>query len=562
MGVPPRKGLPGTDDGGRGCMKPPKSIELDAKQMQELKERVAAGALQEGDHKILEAVITTYLFFSRLLEAKNTSIKRLRRLLFGNKTEKAEKVLDNADKKSSDSDEPPGDDTKPTGGAGGKKPKGKRKKRKGHGRNGADAYTGAERVKIPHQNLRHGDHCPLCPGGKIYLLKESGVIVRLRGSAPITATVYEPEKLRCSLCGALFTAQAPEEAGEDKYDESSKAMIALLKYGTGMPFNRLENLQAALGIPLASSTQWDQVEQIGNAAHPVFNELMNQAAQGDIVYNDDTTNRVLDLIKENKTKNDDERTGIFTTGIVSTTDAVKIAIFHTGRRHAGENLNALLEKRDAQKNPPIQMADALTRNVPQDFKTILCNCNAHARRNFVDVTWCFPDECRYVIKAMGKVYKHDEIARQENMFPHQRLAYHQENSGPVMDDLKCWLEAQFEEKLVEPNSGLGKAIQYMLNHWKELTAFLKVPGAPIDNNLCERCLKRVILNRKNSLFFKSEFGAYMGDMFMSLIHTCSLMRVNPFDYLIALQKYASNVFKNPAQWMPWNFQETIASTGA
>jgi hypothetical protein len=163
---------------------------------------------------------------------------------------------------------------------------------------------------------------------------------------------------------------------------------------------------------------------------------------------------------------------------------------------------------------------------------------------------------------MGKVYKHDDIAREENMSPHERLAYHQENSGPVMDDLKCWLEAQFEEKLVEPNSGLGKAIQYMLNHWKELTAFLKVPGAPIDNNLCERCLKRVILNRKNSLFFKSEFGAYMGDMFMSLIHTCSLMRVNPFDYLIALQKYASNVFKNPAQWMPWNFQEAIASTGA
>lgn len=540
-------------------MKPPKPIELDADELQDLKQRVAAGALREDDHKILQAVITTYLYFARLLEAKNTSIKRLRRLLFGKKTEKVDNVLDNSDKKSADSDEDPPDDTKPTGGAGEKEPKDKPKKRKGHGRNGAAAYTGADRVKISHQSLRHGDSCPLCPNGKVYSQKEPGVIVWLRGSAPIQAKVCELEKLRCNLCGEIFTAQAPKEASEQKYDESSKAMIALLKYGTGMPFNRLENLQQSLGMPLPSSTQWDLVEQIGDAAYPAFNELMHQAAQGDIVYNDDTTNRILDLIQENKTKGDDERTGIFTTGIVSTTDDVKIAIFHTGRRHAGENLNALLEKRDAQKGPPIQMADALTRNVPQDFKTILSSCNSHARRNFVDVTWCFPDECRYVIETLGKVYKHDEIARGNNMSPHERLTYHQENSGPVMDDLKCWLEAQFEKKLVEPNSGLGKAIHYMLNHWAKLTLFLTVPGAPLDNNLCERCLKRVILNRKNALFFKSEFGAYIGDMFMSLIHTCSLMKANPFYYLIALQKYAPEVFKNPAQWMPWNFKASIAS---
>lgn len=357
-------------------------------------------------------------------------------------------------------------------------------------------------------------------------------------------------------------AQPPEEVGKGKYDESSKAVIALLKYGTGMPFNRLEILQGALGAPLPSSTQWDLVEQIGNAVYPAFNELTRKAAQGDIVYNDDTTNRVLDLIKENKTKGDNERTGIFTTGIVSTTDDVKIAVFHTGRRHAGENLNALLQKREAQLGPPIQMADALDRNVPKDFKTILSNCNAHARRNFVDVTWCFPDECRYVIEALAKVYKHDAIARKDSMSPNQRLVYHQENSAPVMDDLKCWLKAQLEKKLVEPNSGLGKAIKYMLNHWEKLSLFLTVAGAPLDNNLCERCLKRVILSRKNSLFYKSEFGAYIGDMFMSLIHTCSLMKTNPFEYLIALQKYAADVFKNPAQWMPWNFEATIASINA
>jgi transposase len=189
----------------------------------------------------------------------------------------------------------------------------------------------------------------------------------------------------------------------------------------------------------------------------------------------------------------------------------------------------------------------------------LANCLTHARRNFVDVTWCFPDQCSHVIEILGKVYKNDEIARTQNMSWQQRLQFHQQESGPLMDDLKLWLVTQLDQKLVEPNSGLGKAIKYMLKHWDKLTRFLLVPGAPLDNNLCERALKRVILHRKNALFFRSRFGAYIGDMFMSIIHTCSLMKVNPFDYLVALQKNSSRVFTTPSQWMPWNYNSAIAS---
>ena len=416
-------------------------MELTTEELSELKQRVAVGGLRKGDHEILQAVITALIFVSKLLEAKNTSIKRLRKMLFGKKTEKASKVLDHPDKTVSRSDEKPPDDTKGAGGDTEQKTKDKSdqkpKKRKGHGRNGADAYAGADKEKISHQSLRNGDACPQCPKGKVYEQKEPGIIVRIRGMAPIQARLYELEKLRCNLCGEIFTAQAPQTATKDKYDESSRAMIALLKYGTGMPFNRLEKLQQSLGIPLPSSTQWDQVEQIGNKVYPAFDELMRQAAQGDIVYNDDTTNRILELMKENKTKDEDERTGIFTTGIVSTSGSRKIAIFNTGRLHAGENLAALLEKRDTQKGPPIQMADALSRNIPKGLKTILANCLSHSRRNFVDVTWCFPDECRYVIETLGQVYKNDEIARTNNMSQHGRLAYHQEKSGPLMADLKC-----------------------------------------------------------------------------------------------------------------------------
>jgi transposase len=541
-------------------MKPPEPMEVDTEQLSALKQRVAAGTLVKGDGELLQRVIATVIFLSRILELKNTSIKRLRQLLFGAKTEKASKILDPPEEKETDKD-PPDD-----GGSGGEgteqKPDKKPKQRKGHGRNGADAYTGADREKIGHQSLRHGGPCPLCPNGKVYVQKDPGLIVRVRGVAPFQATVYECEKLRCNLCGAIFTARAPEQAGEEKYDETSKAMIALLKYGAGLPFHRLEKLQAIMGVPLSSSTQWDQVEKGGDKIHPVFAEFLRQAAQGDIVHSDDTTNKVLELIKENQSQPEGERTGIFTTGIVSIAGERKIAIFHTGRRHAGENLEALLEKRDADRQPPIQMSDALSRNVPKQLKTILANCLTHARRKFADVVWAFPDQCRYVIETLAKVYRNDEIARTEKMSDQQRLEFHQQNSGPVMDEFKSWLAAQFEQNLVEPNCGLGKAIKYMQNHWDKLTLFLSVAGAPLDNNICERALKRVILHRKNALFFRSRFGAYIGDMYMSLIHTCSLMKVNPFDYLVALQKYSSEVFKNPSRWMPWNFEATIANIGA
>jgi transposase len=126
-----------------------------------------------------------------------------------------------------------------------------------------------------------------------------------------------------------------------------------------------------------------------------------------------------------------------------------------------------------------------------------------------------------------------------------------------MDKLYVWLQAQFDESKVEPNSGLGIAIRYVLRHWYPLTLFLRQPGAPLDSNIVERALKKAILHRKNSQFYKTKNGAEVGDLFMSLIHTCELNGANPFNYLIELQKHASELAKNPAAWMPWNYQETL-----
>jgi len=519
-------------------MNTPKRIDLTPEQLDALLKRVEAGALQDGDYEIIKGMAETLSFLNQAVDNKNTSIKRLLKMIFGDRTEKTATVL----KRNK---------------AGDKKSDTKKKKRKGHGKNGAAAYSGAEKIKVAHESLKPKDRCPDCHKGKLYELTDPGIIVRVTGNAPCSATVYELQKLRCSLCQKIFTAATPDNIGDEKYDAASGAMIALLKYGSGLPFNRLDQLQATLGVPLPSSTQWEIVESVADKIHPVYPALMHHAAGGEVVYNDDTVMKILELMKQSD-EDRGGRKGMYTSGILSTVGDRKMAVFMTGGRHAGENLADILQKRSAALPPPVQMCDALSRNLPENFKTILANCMAHARRRFVDVEVNFPQECTYVLETLEQVYINDAVTKQQNMTSDQRLQYHQQKSAPLMDKLNKWLSRQFDDKKVEPNSGLGQAISYMLKHWKQLTQFLRVPKAPLDNNLCERALKKAILHRKNSLFYKTEHGAYIGDLFMSLIHTCNLCKVNPFDYLKTLQQHSSELFRDPGKWMPWNYEKSIS----
>lgn len=188
---------------------------------------------------------------------------------------------------------------------------------------------------------------------------------------------------------------------------------------------------------------------------------------------------------------------------------------------------------------------------------ILGNCLAHCRRHYVEVTANFASECKYVLETLGEVYGHDEEARRQRMTEVDRLAWHQARSGPVMKQLQQWGRQQLDEHKVEANSGLGRAISCMLKHWTELTLFLRQAGAPLDSNIVERALKKAILHRKNALFYKTRNGARVGDLFMSLIHTCQSCGGNPFDYLTELQRHAAEVAHDPACWMPWNYRATL-----
>ena len=520
----------------------------------------AEKALNSEDHRRLKAAIETLAWLTGEIENKSVSIARLQKLLFGAKTEKTSQVLKN------DGTESEASQAKSKAGAE------EKEKPKGHGRNGAAAYSGAERIRVPHESLKAGCLCPGCKKGKVYVLAEPQLIVRVTGQAPLRARVWEKETFRCNLCGELFPAKSPEGIGEKKYDESAAAIIGLLKYGTGFPFNRLEGLQGSFGIPLPAATQWEIVEEAAEVIAPAHGELTRQAAQGELIHNDDTPMRILALgsgmsLKESESEEEEgvgkankkERTGVFTTGILSTHEGHQIGLFFTGSKHAGENLTEVLKKRASDLPPPIQMCDGLSRNNPSDeFETLLSNCITHGRRNFVELVENFPEECRHVIESLRVVYKTDAIARKQQLNPEARLELHQKESGPVMAKLEKWMKEKLERKEVEPNSPLGKAINYMLKRWDKLTLFLCVPGAPLDNNVCERALKKAILHRKNALFYQTENGARVGDIFMSLIHTAELAKANPFDYLTELLKHGEDIKRDPASWMPWNYRTTLA----
>lgn len=535
-------------------MKRPKPLEVDREQIEALRERAKRGELSVSveDAELIEALAETVAVLSKAVEEKGTRIGRLLRLLFGSKTESKDRLFG----KKKGGDDPPSSATEGKGGRASPK-----SKAKGHGRNGAAAYTGADRVAVKHPDLSAGDPCPECERGRLRELDPSR-LVYVRAQPPVTATVYECQRLRCNTCGKVFTAPAPPHAVERKYARNVGVQIALLKYGSGMPFARLENLERMAGIPLPASVQWEQVAETATPLWPVLDALETEAAQGQVVHNDDTGMKVLELMKQRDESDAAEtgkpqRRGIFTSGIVSQAGSHRIALFRTGHCHAGENLEDVLSRRAADADKPIQMCDALSRNLPKELEVLLANCLGHARREFVHLIGDFPEPCRYVIDQLAEVYKNDAITRKQKMDPPMRLDYHQQHSQKWMDDLEDWCHAQLDERIVEPNSRLGKAIQYMIRHWDALTLFLKEPGAPLDNNICERALKKAILHRKNSMFYKTQNGARIGDLFMSLIHTCQLNGVNALDYLQTLTEHAGRLVACPKLWLPWTYRSTV-----
>jgi hypothetical protein len=526
--------------------------DLQSDQLEALLERIRP-LIQAEDLHLLQRVIATLHLLLDLIKKARFSLRRLRQMIFGRKTEKTRQLLAKA------KDQAGGQTSQPASQGTSAVPK---EKRKGHGRNGVEDYPGAERKLIPHATLHAGCSCPLCQEGRLYNLNKPASVIRIVAQPIFPATIYELMRLRCNRCLAVFTAQAPAEAGTSKYSEEVPSMLAVLCYGSGVPFYRIETLQRGFGVPLPAATQWELLRDAAQEIMPVLDCLIQMAAQAWLFHHDDTHMKVLSLLAENAASTTDagkDRTGIFTTGILAQVGDHRIALFFTGRKHAGENLEKVLEQRPEGLPKPIQMSDGLSANQLKNAQTHPANCNAHSRRKFAEVVDAFPQECRFVLETFKEVYQNDAQAKALGLTAQERLQFHQTQSQKPMDELERWAREQFEQKKVEPNSGLGQAITYMLKRWEKLTLFLRIPGAPLDNNAVEQLLKRGILHRKNSMFYRTERGAQVGDLYMSLIETCRRCGTNPLEYLTALQQHARLVSQNPGQWLPWNFQAALST---
>jgi transposase len=558
--------------------------QIDAEEVERLIALAEQGLLDAAAQRRLVPLLQTLMWLQHKLLETRISLSKLRRILFGKPTEKPPRgpkdpPTDDAGEGDAQRSPSPGDDQSSHGdeacrhgSADGATPNelpdsapptGETKTDKpvppGHGRLGADDYPGAKVHRCDHDRLTPGDLCPECERARLYAMTP---LVRLRftGQPLAMVTRYELQRLRCAGCGAIFVAHLPPEAPRERYDISLKVILALSHSLLGLPFKRIEMLQQALGLPLPDATQFELVEAVADGVYVVYDSLKWLAAQQPAVFQDDTGARVVSLIKANQADPPPERKAMYTT-VLRFEGEHSICLYFTGRQHAGENLDDLLALRDDDLPAMLWMSDALAANTPKRHgdRVVDLKCLTHARRQFIEIAEYFPDDCARVVEAIATVYHHEAQCKNNAFTAEQRLAYHQAHSAPVMEALKTWMEQQLDEHRVEPNSRLGGAFAYLLNHWSALTRFLQLPGAALDNNLAEQALKAIVRYRNNSLFYRNAHGAYVGDVLISLIQTCRLNAINPFDYLSTLLHHRSAVFADPGAWLPWTYQQARAA---
>ena len=529
-----------------------KTESLSADEGEDLIARLEDSELSERDKSTLIKIVRGYIYLSIIVSQTGVRLKTVREFFFPRhkkNTEKKEKLPTKP--KGPNPASYQNDVTKPLTRA----PSEETRKRQQntctkHGRLSVNDYTGAKHEQCTHDKLKSEDFCPQCKKGKLYKF-DTKKQIQLFGHAPVQSVCYHVEVLRCASCQAIFNARE----SQGKYHHSAKSIIAIARYYMGMPFYRLEQFQSMVGTPLPDSTQWNMSEQLYYDVKPAFDALVYHAAQAFLIHHDDTGAKILSLIKENKTLSKEVRYGTHSTGIVAIGEQV-IILYFTGRSHAGENLGKLLDLRDSKLPKVIQMSDASPSNQPTGHRgeTVPSYCNAHSVRKFKEVERNFPEFCENVLVGMAEVFRLDHHCQSAQMNDIDRRDYHAKHSAPVMYAIKAWIESQLTNRLVEDNSSLGSAIHYMLKHWENLTRFLTTPGVPLDNNIVERILKRLIFQRKNSFFFNNEYSAYVGCTLTSIIMTCEAAGENAFEYLNCLQENRFAVARSPEEWLPWNYK--------
>jgi transposase len=536
--------------------KKPKLLKVTQEQMEAFLSDIEKAALGSKNIEIAKFLIETNAWFTSELEQGRLTIARLRKLF---QIQGSEKPSSRKPKDDPASSKNQSKGRKTNCSASDDLVNDEHDKRKGHGRNGADAYQGADIVDVAHPTLTAGDICPeeYCDG-RLYEMSEPSVIIRVTGAPLASATRYQLQKLRCSICEVIYTAPKPEGVGEKKYDANFVSMLMINKYFISVPLYRQDRLQKHLGIPLPSSTQWDLMYAHKEMLQALYKAFQQDAANGRALCFDDTSAKVLNEIQAAKKAEPGKKKThtCFTTGVVSVHEDHRTYLYMTDNDAAGKSMAYLLALRSPELELPLIMCDALSANIPQDISEdlyVLCFCLVHARRQFYELPNGYDDLADKVIGLIGDIY--DVEAQTKQLSDDDRLAHHQKHSQPLMNELNTFLTAQSTE--FEPNSVPGKAIAYILNRWTQLSQFLRYAQAPLDTNIVERALKLVIQVRKSSLFYKSLNSAAFASYVQTAIYSAAENDINPCHYMRALIENEADVIQRPKDYLPWHYQKTL-----
>jgi hypothetical protein len=422
----------------------------------------------------------------------------------------------------------------------------KKKRTRSGGRKSFDDYPDADTEKIYHESLKKGDVCPGCDMGKLYNILDAKLL-SFKGNAPIDVIRYLVECLRCNKCGNSFKAKF----NKPKWQNSARTMAVLSKLN-GIPFYRLSKIQDMFGCPISDSTLWTQCLAVWNeGADKIYEGLLSEAQNSPDLYYDDTGAKILECYNDKKC--------CHTTIICATSKNLdhNLLIYMTKQGYSGENITPLI------KNNQKLMSDASAMNIPHvdndQLKTLVkFKCLYHAKAKFDQLIESYPKECKYFLDQISSIYAIDQQA--ESLSAEARLNLHKQHSQKHINNIYAKIDELFDTRVIEPNNRLGQAMRYWQNHKDGLTMFLRVEGMSLDNNVSERNLKSMILQRKNSMFFSTEKSAGILSGLASIVFTCYENNINPANYLNWIQENASKIANNSADYMPWKYEEQRNNT--
>jgi transposase len=462
------------------------------------------------------------------------------------------------------------------GGSGEAEPVAPRKAPKGHGRNGASAFTKAKHFLHALAAGVIGAACKRCGFSEVYGYREK-VIICIIGQPLFGAEAHHFGQARCRNCGHIVRADGPttlhEGLGSEyiRYNWSACAMLIVMHYFAGGPFKRLESLHQGWGVPMPDANQWEIVNASDDLLLPLYKALEYYAIQQATNFRiDDTGSMVIALRKQIEAEmaalqqlgesTQDVRTGINATGVYWETPDGPIILFYTGRHHAGEIVDRMLRRRLRSEPKLVKCTDGASKNFDheQGQKLVEASCNAHALLKFRDIRDKYPAEYAEAGRVYKQVFDNDDKAKALGLGSVDRMLYHRQHSKPLMQQLKAMCQDKLQSKLVEPNSPLWEPLTFIVNQWDRLTRFCEVPGVPLDTNLVEQALIIPVRYLRGSFNYQSEDGAAVGDHLMSLIATARANDVEPVAYLTECLRCHKDLANRPHYYLPWVYRERMA----